>query len=77
MITEQSMPQTIMQAEIKVTKAPVIALREADNLVNNARQIHTMPRSGSTVLRQQTFDWNVANKYQDLCNFEIEVKTFS
>ena len=41
-------------------KAAIMAVREVDNLVNNARPIHTMPRSGSPVLREPMFDWKVA-----------------
>ena len=49
-------------------------VREADNLVNSARPIHTVPGLGSLTLRQPTFDWKAADKYQELCNFETEVK---
>ena len=66
------MTLVIMQAVNEAAKAAIITIREADNLINNARSIHTMPRSGIPVLRQPT--WKVAKKYQELCNFEIEVK---
>ena len=46
-----------MPVVIKATKATIMAVREADKPVNNARPIHTMPRSGDPVLRQPTFDW--------------------
>ena len=36
--------------------------------------MHAMPRSGNPALRQATFDWKVADKYQEVCNFETEVK---
>ena len=48
---EQSMTQAIMQAVIKVTKVAIMAVREAENLVNNTRPVHTVPRSGSPVLK--------------------------
>ena len=51
-----------------------MVVRKADNPVNNARPIHARPGSGGPVLRQITFDWKVADKYRELCNFEIEVK---
>ena len=74
MATEQSMTQMIMQAAIKGTKSVIMVVREADNLVNNAKPIQAMPRSSSPVLRQPTFDWKASNKYQELCSFEIETK---
>ena len=63
-----------MQAVIKAAKAEIMTVREADNLVINARPIPAMPRSGGLVLREPMFDWKVADKYQELCNFEIAVK---
>ena len=33
-----------------------------------------MPRTGSPSLEQPTFDWKTADKYQELGNFELEVK---
>ena len=47
---------------------------EVDNLINNARPVHAVPRWGGPELKLPTFDWKVAEKYQELCNFEIEVK---
>ena len=58
---------------IEAAKAEVMAVRETDHQVNKARPIHTMPRSGGPVQRQSTFDWKMANKYQELFNFKIEV----
>ena len=34
---EQSMTQAIMQTVIEATKATIMVIREADNLINNAR----------------------------------------
>ena len=56
MEAEQSPAQAIMQAAIEATKAAVMVAREADNIVSSARPIHTMPRSGGPLLRQQTFN---------------------
>ena len=47
------MPQAVTQAVIEGTKAAILAIREADHLVNNDRQVHTVPRSGGQVLKQQ------------------------
>ena len=71
MAADQGM--TVMQAVIKAAKAAMMAVREAENLVNNAIPMHTLPRSGIPALRQTTFYLKVADKYQDLCSFKIEV----
>ena len=65
--------QVIKEAVIEATKAAIIVIRVMDNLVNNAKPINAMPRLGNPALRQPIFDWKVANKYQKLCDFEIEV----
>ena len=36
-----------------------------------------MPRSDNPILKQSTFDWKAAVKYQKLCNFEIQLKEYS
>ena len=46
MAIEQTMKQAIIQAPIKATKGAIMTVREADYLVNNARPVNTMPRSG-------------------------------
>ena len=58
MAAEQKMTQAIMEA----AKVVLMAVRGADNLVNSARNVKTMPRSGSPVLRQPIFDWKAADK---------------
>ena len=57
MAAEQSMTQAIMQAAIEATKAAIMAVRGADNLVNNARSIDTMPILHSQALRQPMIEW--------------------
>ena len=59
----------MLQATIKASKAVIIAVGEADNLLN-ARQIHTISGSGGPALRKSTFEWKVADKYHKLCNFK-------
>ena len=71
------MTQAIMQTAIEATKAAIMTGREAYNLVNNVRLVHTAPMSDGPALKQSTFGWKAADKYQEPCNFEIEVKTFS
>ena len=51
-----------------------MVVREADNPVGNTSTTCMMPRSNSPVLGQSTFDWKATNIYQELCNFETEVK---
>ena len=74
MAVEQSMMQATLQAAIEATKATLITVREADKPFNNVSPIHKTPRLGSPVLRQPMFDWKATHKYQELCNFKIEVK---
>ena len=71
MAAEQTLTQAVMQIAIEVAKAAIMSVREADNLFNNARPIHSTPRLGGSVLRQPTFDWEAIDKYHDLCIFEI------
>ena len=68
------MTHAMMKAAIAGAKAAIMTVREADNLVSNARPLHTTPRLGSPALRQQMFDWKARDKYQELCNFPLEVK---
>ena len=58
MATDHIMTQAITWAAIEAVKAAIIAVREVDNPVNNARQLHTMSRSGNPTLRQPTVDLN-------------------
>ena len=51
-----------------------MAIREADNPVSKARPVQAVLKSDSPALKLTTFDWKWADKYQELCNFEIEVK---
>ena len=57
-------------------QAIIMAVRDADNMTNNARPIHTTPRFGGPTLKQLTFDWKVIYESHELCNFEIEVNIF-
>ena len=68
------MPRDIMQAAIEAVKATIMAIREVDNLISNARLVRMEPRSGGPALKQPIFDWKAANKYLELSNFELEVK---
>ena len=50
-------------------------VREVDTLVNNTRWIHAVPKSVGLILQQPTFNWKATHKYQEISNFEIEVKS--
>ena len=57
-----------MQAAIEVAKAAIMAVREAENPVNNTRLVYTT-RLRHSALRQPVFDWKATNKHQELCSF--------
>ena len=63
MAAEQAMTQTLTQAVTEATKAVIMAVRDADDLVNAARPVQTIPRTGSPVLKQPTFIGKVNDKY--------------
>ena len=67
------MTQAIMPSPIEASKADMMTIREADNLINNATPIHIILRLGGPALKTY-IDWEVAIKYQELCDFEIDVK---
>ena len=66
MAAEQNMMQAITQKAIEADKPVMMAVREADNLVNAARPVQAMPRTGSPVLKQPTFDWKAEIKCPNL-----------
>ena len=66
------MMQEITWAAIEAAKAAIITIRVALNPVNAAWPVHVIPRIGSPVPKQPTFDWKAADKYQELWNLEIE-----
>ena len=45
------MTQVIMQVVIEATKAVLMAIGVADNLVNNDRPVHAVPRPGGPALK--------------------------
>ena len=74
MATEQSMAQATTHAANEGIKAELATVREVGNPVNNARIIHTIPRSSTPMPRQPTFEWKPLDKFQELCTFEMEKK---
>ena len=73
MAVKQTMTQAISQAAVDTIKAVILAVREVDTPVNNAKLVHAALRSGSLALCKPTFNWKVADKCQEVCDFEIEV----
>ena len=51
MAAEQSMTQAIMQAMIEAAKAAIMAIRETDTPINNARLVHAVPKLGNRALK--------------------------
>ena len=74
MAIEESMTQAIIQAVIEAAKTVTMAIIEANNPISNTRPVHATPRSGGPTQKHLTFEWKLADKYQELCNFKIEVK---
>ena len=71
------MTEASSQAVIEATKAAIMIVREAEILISNARTLQATSQMGSPPLKQQMFDWKAPDKYNELCNFKIEVKHFS
>ena len=62
MAAKQSMMQVITYATIKAAKAAVMAIKEVEQLVNAARLLQVMLRTGHPALKLPTFDWKAAGK---------------
>ena len=75
MAAEQGKTQAIIQAAIKMSKVAILVAREAHNPAINVKTVYTAPRLGSPVLKL-TFYCKTADKYQELCKFESDLKTF-
>ena len=58
------MAQARKKAANEATKAAIMVVREAENTINNPRPVHTATTSSNLALKQSTFDWTVADKYQ-------------
>ena len=70
MAVEQSMAEALMQAATEAAKAAFMAIREEDNMVNNARPVHKVPRSGGPMLKQPTFQLKAADIDQNCTIFK-------
>ena len=68
------MTQTKRQAAIETAKAVMMAVREVETPIENAKPIQTVPRIGGPTLKEPIFHWKAQDKYHYLCYFETEVK---
>ena len=53
----------------------MMAVRKAKTQATITRPTPGMPKTGAPVLKQVIFGWKFPNKYIEVCNFAIEVKT--
>ena len=51
-----------------------MVVKEAENPINASRSVPVVPRTDDPGIKQPTFDWKAAHKYQEPLNFEPEVK---
>ena len=51
-----------------------MGIRETENLIKPVRPVQVILRTSGQTLKQPTYDWKTADKYQELQNFEIEIK---
>ena len=76
MAAEQSMTLAITETMIEAAQTTSTAIEEAHNFIINTRPVHGETRPDGSAIKQATFDWNTAFKYQELYDFEIEIKHF-
>ena len=74
MTPEQSMTLATAQTATEVDKAAIMTVKEVENPVNAGISVEVMPRTGSTALKHQTFDWKSGDKCKELQHLEIEAK---
>ena len=72
------MTQAIMQAAIEVMKTAVEAMSEVKGPAKRNNTAVATPSVSTTdsgpVLKQPAFNWKAQGKYNELLNFEMEVK---
>ena len=61
MAYEQSMTQTLTQAVTEAAKAAIMAFKEAEIPINNARLIQKVPGMGDPTLKQPSFNWKATD----------------
>ena len=66
--------QVIKQASTEAAKTAVMTVKEAENSINPARSVQIMFWTGDPKLKPPILCLKAAYKYQELQNFEIEVK---
>ena len=73
MTSNQNIKQVITQAVIEAAKAAILVERDAKGPAENRRAVQTAPRANGPTLRQQTFNWKVQDKFNELNHFKIEL----
>ena len=66
--------QEITQVAIETAKPAIMAVKEVENPGNATSSVQVMPKTGSSTLKQSTFNWKAKEKYQEQKIFGIEVK---
>ena len=68
MAFQQSMMQAISHAAIEATKEAIMAARETEKPVVNARIVQQTPRVSGPILKKPTCDLKAPDKYHKLNN---------
>ena len=77
MASEQNMTQAIMQEAKEATKAAIMIAIGAETLLSSARTIQTTLGMDGSTLKQPMLEWEVPDRYLELCSSEIEAKPFT
>ena len=74
----KAMTQAVTQAATEATKIEMQAISEAEGPTQRNNATVTTPsmstRSSRPVVKQVTFDWKCQDQYNELLNFEMDVK---
>ena len=74
MASEQTKPNKYTsQAVAKAARAAIQTMSAADT----ARAENVGPRMSRPIMKQPTFDWSAKDKYANLRNIKLEIKTCS
>ena len=70
------MIQAIAQAEVEAAKAVILVVLEKGSPDKHIRTTQPIMRMSGPVLKQSPFGWKASDKdkYNELCNSEIEVR---
>ena len=74
MASNQSMTQAIAKVVAETYKAAILAVRELGSTGEHIQTTQVMPMISGPRIKHPTFDWKALDKYNELHNFEIEVR---